>query len=66
MHTESIEDTFFFFYSIVCRLQSYLLPLLVLAFEASVALEAEPAEGAACKTHSPSAPLSASGGASYS
>lgn len=50
----------------VCVFQSYLLLLLALAFEASVALEAEPAAGAACKTHSPSAPLSASGGASYS
>lgn len=45
--------------------EPYLLLLLALAFEASVALEAEPAAGAACKTHSPSAPPSASGGASY-
>ncbi len=50
----------------VCVFESYLLLLLALASEASVALEAEPAAGAACKTHSPSAPPSASGGASYS
>lgn len=50
----------------VCMFDSYLLLLLALASEASVALEAEPAAAAACKTRSPSAPLSASEGASYS
>lgn len=49
-----------------CVFEIYLLLLLVLASEASVALEVEPAAGAACKTHSPSAPPSASGDASYS
>lgn len=44
----------------------YLLLLLALASEASVALEAKPAARAACKTHSPSAPPSAFGDASYS
>lgn len=50
----------------VCRFESYLLRLRALASEASVALEAEPAVEAACKTHSPSAPPFASGGAFYS
>lgn len=50
----------------VCVFGMYLLLLLVLASEASAALEAEPAAGAACKTHSLSAPPSASGDASYS
>lgn len=46
--------------------ETYLLLLLALAFGASVAPEAELAAGAACKTRSPSAPPSASEGASYS
>lgn len=50
----------------VCVHESYLPLLLALASVASVALGATPAAGAACKTHSPSAPPSASGGASYS
>lgn len=50
----------------VLAIETYLLLLLALASEASVALGAEPAAGAACKTHSPSAPPSASGDASYS
>lgn len=50
----------------MCRFESYLLRLRALASEASVALEEEPAVEAACKTHSPSAPPFASGGAFYS